>query len=49
VPQTCAQLNSMCLSFVNAGERVHLNNVKGNSGISMVKEVYGEYPVLANL
>jgi hypothetical protein len=38
VPQTCTQLNSVCLLFVNTGERVYLNNVKGNFGLSMVKE-----------
>jgi hypothetical protein len=48
VPQTCTQLNSVCLLFVNTGERVHLNNVKGHFGISMAKEIYGQSPVFTN-
>jgi hypothetical protein len=39
VPQTCTQLKSLCLLFVNSGEWVQLNNVKGHFGMNMVKEV----------
>jgi hypothetical protein len=43
--QTCTQLNIVYLLFVNIGERIHLNKVKGHFGISMVKEVYRQNPV----
>jgi hypothetical protein len=47
MPQTCTELNSVCLSFVNPGERINLNNVKGCFGINM-KEVYRQNPVFTN-
>jgi hypothetical protein len=37
VPETCTHLKSVCSLFLNTGERVHLNKVKGHFG----KE-YGE-------
>jgi hypothetical protein len=40
MPQTCTQLNSVCLSFVDTGERIYLNNVKAHFVISMMREVY---------
>jgi hypothetical protein len=48
VSQTCTQLNNVCFLFVNTGERVRLNNVKGHFGISVVKEVYRQNPVFTN-
>lgn len=48
VPQTHTQLNSACLLFMNTGEQIHLNNVKGHFRISMVEEMYCQNPVFTN-